>query len=128
MHVDRDSAGAEYDLVCQWWNGQAWETSVIDDTREYRYVRPKVRVDRHDNIWVFIGDSKFPSVNPRYTVSRDGGRTWAPWQSFGEPGTRVQRPFTYVDPIDPDTHYIFWSDFSTDRVKFVKIQLTMQNP
>jgi len=117
-HVDvLASPPPAYDLLWQRWNGTSWVGGIINNTSDWNAVRTKVRVDLDDNIYVFSGDQPF------YYVSRDYGATWGVPVSFGVHLSN-SRLYSYPDGLDPNYHYIAYTDRHDNRQYFVQLQLT----
>jgi hypothetical protein len=131
-HVDNSDSihPPQYALIARHWNGSSWVGSVIDRTLDFFNDWTRTRVDRDDNIWVFVGGWPWEVVNndlrPRYTVSRDGGSTWQPWTPFLSEGTRLGWFSFYPDPLDPA--YIYFSWLEANRMKLVRIQISEAMP
>jgi hypothetical protein len=106
-----------YDLLWRRWTGSHWVGGVINNTTNWVASRSKVRVDLDDNIYAFAGDLPF------YYVSKNGGVNWSGPITFGTQLTN-SRLYSYPDFIDPNYHVIAYTDRTTWRRYFLRMQLT----
>jgi len=121
-HIDVLKAPVpQYDLCWLKWTGVQWVTGVVNATTNWAEERPKVRVDEDDKIFIFLNDQ------PAYFLSSNAGASWSGWTTIG---TRYSnsRIISYPDPIEPIYHYLAYTDRDTNRMYFMKMQLTNPYP